>query len=148
MIHRNRRDFHLPDTGGLPLRQRCKAEDGDIPIGNPCKIGPDLIIEEVGFQSLQHLIDPVDRNARPRLSNEIVRQEGKSLDMIQVKMADNDTVNGQLPFEGQNGGNRPRLEQDLILHQKADGLGRRSLRSVTTEHLNFHGELHQVRLQN
>ena len=108
-----------------------------MPVRDVGEVGPDLVVEEMLAEDIQHLerADQLDR-AAPE-SEHVVGEEADVFHVIEVRVGDEDVVDLALFFEAESASGGASVDQDVPVDQEAGGLktGRHS--PVGTQHAKF-----------
>lgn len=133
-------DIHGDGADVHEILDRTVAQDRAVAVRDVREVGPDLVVEEVLAEDIEDLEgrDELDR-AAPKHEH-VVGEETDVLDVVEVRVAQEDVVDVSLFFEGKGGGRGAGVEQDIVVEQEARGLITRSDAAVGAEHAQFQGE--------
>jgi len=92
-------------------------------MGDHREVGPDRAVEQVLLNRRYHGRDAANREAAPLSGHDdVVREERDPTDVVEVGMRDEDRPDPHLLLLPENGGERPRVEEYLVVEEKGRGV--------------------------
>lgn len=121
VVHRAGREAQAAHADGFAGGHGHVAQHRGIG-GDDREIGPDGVVQQVGGDGLQHVGQAVNVHGRagvvPEELDQVVRQEEDVLDVVQVRVGDEDVRDFGLFVQRQVGRDGTGVQEDVLVHEK------------------------------
>jgi len=112
-------DAVLVQLRRAPVGQGPELEDRGLVVGDGGKIGPDLVVEQVLPQAVQHLRHGQDLDGSLEAAHQVVGHQQQAQAVVDVDVGEEDRLDPLLLLEVHHGGGGPGVDQDAPVQKEA-----------------------------